>query len=193
MTTKQYWSQAPLDDPARQIRLLQFEDDGSTEKLEFSCSHWSLNEAPRFSAISYTWEHPARDHLLDVDGLPYYVQHNSRYASWQARVQFPWEFAWIDFICINQSALEEKNFQVAMMGDIYSQACRVIACVGSHADDSEFIFTMMRSEEDPKGVLDAFSLDGYYYAEWMLSQNENELHRLCRTSYALEGRTKEPV
>lgn len=42
---------------------------------------------------------------------------------------------WIDQICINQSAVEEKNHQVAMMGRIYSHASRVITYIGPSEDE----------------------------------------------------------
>jgi hypothetical protein len=33
---------------------------------------------------------------------------------------------WIDSICIDQSSIEERNHQVALMGDVYSMASEVI-------------------------------------------------------------------
>ena len=37
---------------------------------------------------------------------------------------------WIDAVSINQNDIAEKNVQVAMMGDIYKNAARVIAWLG---------------------------------------------------------------
>jgi hypothetical protein len=40
------------------------------------------------------------------------------------------EFLWIDAICIDQSRVEERNHQVAMMGKIYSLARKVLVWLG---------------------------------------------------------------
>jgi hypothetical protein len=42
---------------------------------------------------------------------------------------------WIDQVCINQDG-DEKNHQVAMMGDIYANASNVILYLGSEDDDA---------------------------------------------------------
>lgn len=44
---------------------------------------------------------------------------------------------WIDAICIHQTDLEEKNYQMGMMGDIYKGALRVHAWLGESAQDSD--------------------------------------------------------
>lgn len=45
-------------------------------------------------------------------------------------VQQEHRFLWIDAICIDQSRVEERNHQVAMMGKIYSRARRVLVWLG---------------------------------------------------------------
>ncbi|ETS86291.1 hypothetical protein PFICI_00119 [Pestalotiopsis fici W106-1] len=39
-------------------------------------------------------------------------------------------YLWIDAICINQADIEEKNYQVPLMADIYSAAARVLVWLG---------------------------------------------------------------
>jgi hypothetical protein len=39
-------------------------------------------------------------------------------------------FVWIDAICVNQDALDERSHQVQLMKDIYAQAARVIVWLG---------------------------------------------------------------
>jgi hypothetical protein len=46
---------------------------------------------------------------------------------------------WIDFLCINQSDTEEKCWQVALMGNIYRQAQKVIAWLGPADDSSDAV------------------------------------------------------
>lgn len=54
---------------------------------------------------------------------------------------------WIDSICINQLDKGEKGSQVSMMGEIFRTATKLLACVGAHGDDSEFLYEFLRGEE----------------------------------------------
>jgi hypothetical protein len=51
---------------------------------------------------------------------------------------------WIDFLCINQSDTGEKCWQVALMGNIYRQAQKVIAWLGPADDSSNATATQSR-------------------------------------------------
>lgn len=52
---------------------------------------------------------------------------------------------WIDALCINQQDEVEKGPQVAIMGDIYRNATRVVAWIGPEADNSDVIMAKMES------------------------------------------------
>ncbi|OAL34842.1 hypothetical protein AYO20_05802 [Fonsecaea nubica] len=47
---------------------------------------------------------------------------------------------WVDFLCINQRDIPERNWQVKMMADIYTSATGVFAWLGSATADSEIAF-----------------------------------------------------
>lgn len=51
---------------------------------------------------------------------------------------------WIDAICINQSSIEEKSRQVAIMGQIFSQADNVIIWLGPERDSSKEAIAILR-------------------------------------------------
>lgn len=83
------------------------------------------------------------------------------------------EYLWIDAICINQDdfSKEEKQDQVAMMGDIYDCAQKVIIWLGKDDEHTEQAFEVMsRLAEcdqdpanpinDPHSQLPSFSFDG---------------------------------
>ena len=59
----------------------------------------------------------------------------------------PNEHLWIDSICINQSDLEEEAEQVRIMGNVYRQSSRVLACIGPHANGSELLVRKARQME----------------------------------------------
>ncbi|CVK94207.1 uncharacterized protein FMAN_03404 [Fusarium mangiferae] len=67
-------------------------------------------------------------------------------------------FIWIDSICINQGDNDEKSYQVAMMGDIFTKASKVLACVGPHQDNSQIIRNSLNS-------IKTLSPNLYYRAE----------------------------
>lgn len=55
---------------------------------------------------------------------------------------------WVDAICINQNSNEEKGPQVAHMGEIYTNAERVLACVGESTADSRFLYRRLRMDTE---------------------------------------------
>lgn len=55
----------------------------------------------------------------------------------QVRYEHHPRHIWVDALCINQSDVQEKGFQVNMMGEIYSHAWRVIICLGDDGDNGE--------------------------------------------------------
>lgn len=49
----------------------------------------------------------------------------------------------MDAICINQEDLQEKAAQIPLMGEIYTRAIRVLACIGPRADGSDTLTDQM--------------------------------------------------
>jgi hypothetical protein len=107
-----------------EIRLVKL--DRRLPGMEISChlEHIPLDQAPSYEAVSYTWGSSIKDHLVFFDGkwLPttrnvYKLLHDrSSYTKTR--------WLWIDAISINQDDLDEKNFQVELMGKIYQSAER---------------------------------------------------------------------
>ncbi|KUJ24386.1 uncharacterized protein LY89DRAFT_713249 [Mollisia scopiformis] len=54
-----------------------------------------------------------------------------------ARTVYAGKWFWIDALCIDQENLSEKAIQVALMGEIYSKASKVIIWLGSDTKDLE--------------------------------------------------------
>jgi hypothetical protein len=98
-----------------------------------------------FIAISYTWGDSENEQAVHIDDKICSVRQNCHYVlkhvydHWKhGRIQA--DLLWIDSVCINQKDREEKSIQVSFMGEIYAKAAEVLACIGPHADDSEFLF-----------------------------------------------------
>ncbi|KAF5686876.1 Heterokaryon incompatibility protein [Fusarium denticulatum] len=133
----------PLADPAGQIRLIEVTSKPD-KPLELSLKTHQTHEAPEYYAISYTWGDSGFTEEIIIDDQPMMVTENCHYALIQVRNRYPSLprkpiFIWIDSICINQGDNDEKTYQVAMMGDIFTQASKVLACVGPHQDNSQII------------------------------------------------------
>lgn len=79
-----------------------------------------------YVALSYTWGDADLVKEILLDGELFHVRENLWDFLNRARQTCLMEYLWIDALCINQSKAGEGNHQVAMMGDIYSRAERVI-------------------------------------------------------------------
>ena len=128
-----------LEDANAQIRLLRFAPSTNQSHLSFEVSCWSVEQAPQYYAISYTW---GDDDLLPglfIDDKILYVRQNCHHALWQVTLHYPETFIWVDSICINQNNTTEKSAQVAMMDGIYKAASIVLICLGPHSNNSELL------------------------------------------------------
>jgi len=134
-----YNSLNPLRRDIRLIKLKRSPFTGISSSLET----FSLENAPKYEAISYTWGSPTKDHLVFFDGnwLP---TTRSVYRIIQDRASyFRTRLLWIDAVCINQENDAEKSVQVSMMGEIYHQAERVIIWLGDIRVRSSEVTTLM--------------------------------------------------
>jgi hypothetical protein len=145
-----------LDDLRREIRLLVVEpaQDEATA-IECSMKVFSLNEDPKYVALSYVWGSKEVTESIIVNGSSLAVTINLASALRELRssraledskgVQMLPILLWVDAICINQQDVEERNSQVLMMGDIYRHAVSVLAWLGPEADKSSEAMIALRS------------------------------------------------
>jgi hypothetical protein len=94
-----------------------------------------------YTALSYTWDNQKPSCEVDCNGGCLLITPNCNAAIRQLRSATEIEVLWIDSICIDQdetpAAIEEKNVQVAMMGDIYKSAARVVVWLGPNYEKVE--------------------------------------------------------
>ncbi|KAK7697872.1 hypothetical protein SLS64_013125 [Diaporthe eres] len=143
----------PLPDSKTHIRLLKVLSVIKTRAIPVHCelTTYPITEAPPYRAISYTWGDEAPLASILVNGQQMDVRLNCEYALRQTSQQTgdgTGDFhLWIDSICVNQLDNDEKGAQVALMGEVFKTAIQVVACVGAHGDDSEFLYEFMRGEK----------------------------------------------
>ncbi|RYP30055.1 hypothetical protein DL768_011202 [Monosporascus sp. mg162] len=141
-----------LDASKREIRLLHIRADVNDCSTAWSMSIASLgtapNAMPRFNALSYVWgnTHASQPVRINSQNLP--VTENLGQALRGLRNAYIPEAdhlpLWIDALCINQQDEQERNQQVAMMGDIYGRAERVLIWLGDGDIHSNWAFQRFR-------------------------------------------------
>lgn len=89
---------------------------------------------PAFEAISYVWGSTEKPIPINCDGKQLYITENLKDALVRVRLPDRPRRVWADSVCIDQDNLDEKAHQVQFMGVIYSNASRVLICLGEDVE-----------------------------------------------------------
>ncbi|KAF2804927.1 heterokaryon incompatibility, partial [Mytilinidion resinicola] len=92
-----------------------------------------------YECLSYTWGQSAPSRVLWLDDNMITISDNLHSALFSLQLEDQPRLLWVDFVCINQMDLQERNSQVQLMYDIFSTAKKVVAYLGHEADGSERI------------------------------------------------------
>lgn len=172
---------APLNNSMGEIRLLQIVNAKELEgggPIRCSLHVVPLSESPSFTALSYVWGEPDLTEEVFVDGKRVQVRSNLTAALRRAPYHwmrcFPGRSVnglriWADALCIDQQNLEERNHQVAMMGEIYSQAELVMSSI---AKESPSICLALETYRDIYATLfsknNSLSINDLVFRRWAL-------------------------
>ncbi|KAK4450946.1 heterokaryon incompatibility protein, partial [Podospora aff. communis PSN243] len=126
---------------AEWLRLLRIRRDAdgdiSGELKNFYLASESL---PHFFTFSYAWGESTNKRAIKLQGQPFNVL-DSVYpllglvcddASFT-----PESWLWIDSICINQDDVDERGFQVSLMGKIYRRSTKTIVWLGEGTPETD--------------------------------------------------------
>ena len=90
-----------------------------------------------YEALSYTWADPHVNEgdpnhqpAIILNGFEFLVSHNLYAALQHLRFEDRSRLLWVDALCIDQSNLTERSFQVSLMGLIFSRAIRTLGWLG---------------------------------------------------------------
>ncbi|RDH32986.1 heterokaryon incompatibility protein-domain-containing protein [Aspergillus welwitschiae] len=120
-----------LDPSASQIRLLTIIPDENDENPVCGSLHTvSLNDTCDFDALSYVWGDTSVTVDISVDDCLVGVTPNLHAFLRRLRQPNSERTVWVDYVCINQNDISERNSQVALMYQIYSNARSVVAWLG---------------------------------------------------------------
>lgn len=140
-----------------QIRTLVLHS--TTSRIECSICN-APHQSGGYQALSYVWgseERPFKAVTIDSDGkeqghIPLTKNLRDALCDLRDTKELESKIFWIDQICINQKDRNEKSAQVAMMGEIYQNADRVITYLGAAVD----------SPQEERGLSLLKRLDAYY-------------------------------
>ncbi|KAF5005696.1 hypothetical protein FDECE_7895 [Fusarium decemcellulare] len=167
---------SPLRRENSEIRLVRFVEppDGST-KLHLELCHASMNDTA-FNALSYLWGDWTQTIDIVLDGQPFPIGFNLHDGLKQLRENGFRSWIWIDSICIHQSDLDEKSWQVQEMRTVYSQAECVYMWLGRGTDDTDkamdfisfigFHLVFLGAIEALHSEEDSSSIKAYFTSRW---------------------------
>ncbi|PVH88128.1 HET-domain-containing protein [Cadophora sp. DSE1049] len=163
-----------LDTSQQEIRLLRIT---SLENGKVSCSleTVSLHTTPQFAALSYVWGDSSKTEDVTVNGEVFAATMNL--ANALRHVQDIWANLftdrepgtfriWVDAICINQTDMLERTYQVQLMASIYRGADVVLSWLGQ--DEAEIVLGLETLEliaTETEGM--DFETDDSLGLDWM--------------------------
>jgi hypothetical protein len=132
----------------REIRTLSLFSGQPDEDVRCSLQTVSLNERPKYIALSYVWGDPKSTKPISVNGKTFDVTTNLESALRHIRKPDADEVVWADAICISQADIEERNQQVRLIGAIYSEADKVVIWLG----EADYVSDLLATIITEKGV-----------------------------------------
>ncbi|ENH63829.1 Heterokaryon incompatibility protein 6, OR allele [Fusarium oxysporum f. sp. cubense race 1] len=136
------------------IRLVYLHP-GTDEAVYCELITVSIDSAPSYEALSYTWGDPSRRESINMTTQgsettqQFSVTSNCYSALKRLRCRDRTRVLWIDALAIDQSNLDERNHQVSLMSRIYSQAAGVVVYLGESADNSDLAIEFIMECYDP--------------------------------------------
>ncbi|KAM5349251.1 hypothetical protein ACJ41O_005758 [Fusarium nematophilum] len=123
----------PLEDMS--IRLIRISPERKT-MIKCEIIPVSLEDPPRYTAISYAWGDPGDTRKIEVEGCPVSVSVSLHGAFQALRQRVESVLVWVDALSIDQQNRDERAQQVQLMPSIYSNAESVAIWLGAEEDDS---------------------------------------------------------
>jgi ankyrin repeat protein len=123
----------------RKVRLLKLLPGHENSQIRCELYVVNLDSKPEYTALSYAWGNPPAGCTVSVNRHEIKIRKNLWRFLRQARAapQALFRYIWIDALCVDQSNAGERKHQVALMGEIFAAAERVIAWIGPAHDDSD--------------------------------------------------------
>jgi Heterokaryon incompatibility protein (HET) len=132
-----------------------FVQDEPPEDQDTQDSGTLIDPIPEYEALSWCWGDDSGRSPVDLR-----IREKNEAGQWRSyRMEIPWTLAealralrypgndrrlWVDSICIDQGNVDERNRQVQMMAQIYSNASQVCIWLGPATKESEQALSFIR-------------------------------------------------
>ncbi|KAK4557026.1 hypothetical protein LTR86_006007 [Recurvomyces mirabilis] len=149
-----FYPSPPLGLQPSETRLLTLLPGEYEAEIRSSLWICSLDNKPRYEALSYTWGPISKDLSIYVNGHIMSVTDNLEAALRRLRYKDRQRVLWVDALCIDQHSVAERNHQVTFMSRIYRAASRVLVWLG----DCDQPWSKFEPRLDYRPTVDSFVL-----------------------------------
>ncbi|KAH7082685.1 heterokaryon incompatibility protein-domain-containing protein [Paraphoma chrysanthemicola] len=164
---------SPLNHDVPSIRLVRIlEATSRGERIKCQIRHTSIED--KYTCLSYVWGKQDAEEPIEINEGSFSIRRNLWDFLQTARLKpgICRQWLYIDALCIDQTNTIEQNHQVQQMGQVYSNASRVISWLGQSKTIEDF-FSGILSETD--GVFDKpgaydFHEDEYWTRAWITQE-----------------------
>lgn len=149
------YKHSPFLQDKKEIRLLHLYPGLFWTPLRVQLRHeaFVIDDPPLYEALSYTWGSQSDPVAVTIcsdsapksqdDNAELHVTQNLAEALRYLRHAHRPRVIWADAMCINQDNFSERSQQVAIMGNIYRAASRVVAFLGPQENDSDLALSCL--------------------------------------------------
>lgn len=109
----------------------------------------------KFAALSYVWGVASKSRSILCDGFHLSITPNGYSALLDLRKKLGAFTIWVDAVCIDQQNIREKEYQIPLMGEIYSCAAPTYIWLGEGDERSDRAMKLLGKT----GILDCFFSD----------------------------------
>ncbi|KAI8630247.1 heterokaryon incompatibility protein-domain-containing protein [Xylariaceae sp. FL1651] len=173
-TLKEPYQYQPLSQATSEIRLLRVHSVTDAwgfkglKLINVDIISVPVASAPPFAAVSYRWT--CGNSLPILLGGKKFAASSSIYellSALQSDANHSGEeqLLWIDSICINQTDLKEKSWQIGLMRDVYRSATHVIGWLGSDAPS----ISKWRGIDGVREAADIICND-FFFRTWIIQE-----------------------
>ncbi|KAN0094196.1 Heterokaryon incompatibility protein (HET) domain containing protein [Hyaloscypha variabilis] len=139
------YDESKLDPDRNDIRLLELAPGGPEDELTATLSTASLNSSPSYEVLSYVWGDMTTPRSIQIQSSSFAITKNLEAALRGLRLPNQHRTLWVDAICIDQDDLPERQSQVQLMKQIYSQSSRVLTWLGEEEEGDKEVFDFLAS------------------------------------------------